>query len=125
MLGSFLLYVPYFFLGNEFDTMTKLVNTSFYEGALYIFIKEHARLSSVVKLLTRYILFSGQRYSSCLLSSTCMGYGANIISKWETMKEGLQFDNVGKQTSDLDLFTFGDVMLMMFVDIILYSLLTW
>ena len=41
------------------------------------------------------------------------------------MKEGLQFDNVGKQTSDLDLFTFGDVMLMMFVDIVLYSLLTW
>ena len=27
MLGSFLLYVPYFFLGNEFDTMTKLVTS--------------------------------------------------------------------------------------------------
>eukprot|EP00116_Pleurobrachia_bachei_P004852 sb/3465114/ len=73
----------------------------------------------------RYYIHSGQRYSSCLLSSTCMGYGANIISKWETMKEGLQFDNVGKQTSDLDLFTFGDVMLMIFVDIVVYSLLTW
>eukprot|EP00116_Pleurobrachia_bachei_P001376 sb/3461638/ len=87
---------------------------------LYIFLLEYA-----ISIMCFCFFLSGQRYSSCLLSSTCMGYGANIISKWETMKEGLQFDNVGKQTSDLDLFTFGDVMLMIFVDIVVYSLLTW
>ena len=62
---------------------------------------------------------------SCLLSSTCMGYGANIISKWETMEEGLQFSNVATQTSDLDTFTMADVMIMLFVDIVIYSLMTW
>ncbi|XP_063678644.1 phospholipid-transporting ATPase ABCA3-like isoform X4 [Bolinopsis microptera] len=90
MLGYFLLYVPYFFLGNEFDNMS-----------------------------------DNARYMSCLLSSTCMGYGANIISKWETMEEGLQFSNVATQTSDLDTFTMADVMIMLFVDIIIYSLMTW
>ena len=54
-----------------------------------------------------------------------MGYGANIISKWETMEEGLQFSNVGKQTSDLDTFTMADVMYMMLIDIVIYSLMTW
>lgn len=54
-----------------------------------------------------------------------MGYGANIISKWETMEEGLQFSNVLTQTSDLDTFTMGDVMYMMLIDIIIYSLMTW
>ena len=54
-----------------------------------------------------------------------MGYGANIISKWETMEEGLQFHNVADQTSDLDTFTMADVMYMLLVDIIIYSLMTW
>ena len=54
-----------------------------------------------------------------------MGYGANIISKWETMEEGLQFSNVAKQTSDLDTFTMADVMYMMLIDIVIYSLMTW
>ncbi|KAL5263173.1 hypothetical protein ACHWQZ_G008548 [Mnemiopsis leidyi] len=90
MLGYFLLYVPYFFLGNEFDNLSN--------QSLYL---------------------------SCLLSSTCMGYGANIISKWETMEEGLQFSNVATQTSDLDSFTMADVMYMMLIDIVIYSLLTW
>ena len=69
--------------------------------------------------------FSQWLYLSCLLSSTCMGYGANIISKWETMEEGLQFSNVASQTSDLDSFTMADVMYMMLIDIVIYSLLTW
>ena len=54
-----------------------------------------------------------------------MGYGANIISKWETMEEGLQFGNVALQTSDLDTFTMADVMYMLLVDIVIYSLMTW
>ena len=41
------------------------------------------------------------------------------------MGEGLQFNNIATQTSDLDSFTMADVMLMMLVDIIIYSLLTW
>eukprot|EP00047_Mylnosiga_fluctuans_P017548 m.62444 g.62444 ORF g.62444 m.62444 type:complete len:913 (+) comp7137_c2_seq4:3-2741(+) len=79
-------------------------------------------------------LFIGPRYDTmgmgakqgvCILSTTCMSMGANIISTMEAQGAGVQWANISEPPSIDDNFAFGNVIGMLFFDIFFYSLLTW
>eukprot|EP00054_Salpingoeca_dolichothecata_P030926 m.256674 g.256674 ORF g.256674 m.256674 type:complete len:1715 (+) comp26744_c0_seq8:78-5222(+) len=66
-----------------------------------------------------------QKQVSCLLSTTGMALGANLIAFYEARGDGVQWDNIGKAASVDDDFSFGAVMGMLIFDIILYMALAW
>lgn len=70
------------------------------------------------------ILSNGQKTASCLISTTCMSIGANVIGLGEASGEGVKWSNMYKPISVDDSFTFATVLHMLLVDIVLYGGLT-
>ncbi|XP_066910613.1 phospholipid-transporting ATPase ABCA3-like [Clytia hemisphaerica] len=54
-----------------------------------------------------------------------MAYGSYLIGQWEGEGSGVQWSNISSGVSVDDPFTFGDVLLMMVVDCLVYGVLTW
>eukprot|EP00045_Choanoeca_perplexa_P016896 m.234753 g.234753 ORF g.234753 m.234753 type:complete len:1739 (-) comp17391_c0_seq2:66-5282(-) len=61
----------------------------------------------------------------CMISTTGMALGANLLSQFEARGDGVQWSTVSKPVSVDDSFTFGTVIFMFWVDTALYLLLTW
>jgi ABC-type multidrug transport system fused ATPase/permease subunit len=68
----------------------------------------------------------------CLMSSTGMGIGAALISKWELIDEGAQWSNVATRppvtnsgAAPQDNFSLAHVMMMLLIDTVLYQVLAW
>ena len=65
------------------------------------------------------------RIAACLDFNVAMAYGSFLIGQWEGEGSGVQWSNLSKGVSIDDPFSFGDVLLMMFIDCIVYGILTW
>lgn len=61
--------------------------------------------------------------AACLLSTTCMAIGANVIGEQEGAGAGATWANLYDPISADDSFTFATVLSMLFVDTILYGLI--
>lgn len=70
-------------------------------------------------------LGSSEKHASCLLSPTCVGIGAQILSRFEAKGVGLKFDNLSSAPSDVDSFSMATVFGMLILDTVLYLVLTW
>ena len=66
-----------------------------------------------------------QLLASCLLSPTCVGIGAHILSILESDGTGLTTSTVSKPPTDESDFAMQDVYGMLAFDTILYMLLAW
>lgn len=64
------------------------------------------------------------KFASCLLPTTCMGIGANILSQFESSGAGLQLSELNVSPSN-DGFSMASVFGMLVVDLLLYLLLAW
>ncbi|CAN0116974.1 unnamed protein product, partial [Discosporangium mesarthrocarpum] len=65
---------------------------------------------------------AADRRAACLLPPTCLALGTVSFSEFEDSGEGVTAATAGQSESG---FTFNDVIGMLFLDIILYSLLGW
>jgi len=65
------------------------------------------------------------KIAGCLDFNVAMAYGSFLIGQWEGEGSGVQWSNLNKGVSIDDPFSFGDVLLMMFFDCIIYGILTW
>ena len=61
----------------------------------------------------------------CLLSPTCVAIGANIIANFEQQGIGLTSSTASLQPKEGDSLTFQRVLGLLFLDSIIYSLITW
>ena len=60
---------------------------------------------------------------SCLFSNTAMAYASQLMSMFEGASEGIQWHNINRGVSPDDDFTFGDVLVMLTIDAVIYLLL--
>nr|QST14977.1 ABCA3 protein [Diaphanosoma celebensis] len=60
---------------------------------------------------------------SCLFSNTAMAYASQLMSMFEGTSEGIQWRNLNRGVSPDDDFTFGDVLVMLTIDAVIYLLL--
>ncbi|CAM9263174.1 unnamed protein product [Hapterophycus canaliculatus] len=65
---------------------------------------------------------ASSRRWACLLPPTCLALGTLAFAEFEDSGEGVTSDTAGQSENG---FTFNDVLLMYFVDIIIYSILAW
>ena len=61
----------------------------------------------------------------CLSSNIAFGFGCSYISRYETQKIGLQWDNIGRSQYAYDMLNARKCMLMLLVDAVIYLLATW
>ena len=62
----------------------------------------------------------GQQLLLCLLAPTAFAQGINLIATYEKNEEALDF---GSMYDDVDNFTFGSTLLMLLIDIVVYTVL--
>jgi ATP-binding cassette subfamily A (ABC1) protein 3 len=70
------------------------------------------------------LMSNGEKTAACLISTTAMSIGSNVIGIQEGLGEGVRWDNMYDPISVDDTFTFATVLHMLLVDILLYGLLT-
>ena len=70
-------------------------------------------------------LSRGSRIAASLDFNVGMALGSFLIGQWEGEGSGAQWSNLGKGVSVDDPFSLGDVFLMLFIDCIVYGILTW
>eukprot|EP00039_Didymoeca_costata_P015168 m.253797 g.253797 ORF g.253797 m.253797 type:complete len:1742 (+) comp16164_c2_seq1:146-5371(+) len=70
------------------------------------------------------LLGVSDKLGACLLSTTCMCIGANVIGQFEGSGEGIRWETINQAVSSDDPFTFSYVLLMLIVDAVLYAILT-
>lgn len=70
-------------------------------------------------------LHRGTKVGVCLLPNTCVGFGTRVLANLETRNIGLTFSNFASPVSLDDQFHMGWVVLMLFIDTILYMTLYW
>ena len=61
----------------------------------------------------------------CFLPNTCVGLGAKVLSNLEIRNDGLTFSNFASPLSLDDEFNMGWVVLMLFIDTVLFMTLYW
>ncbi|KAM9057549.1 phospholipid-transporting ATPase ABCA3 isoform 3-T10 [Megaptera novaeangliae] len=66
-----------------------------------------------------------QKLFSCLLSNVAMAMGAQLIGKFEAKGTGVQWRDLLSPVNVDDDFSFGQVLGMLLLDSVLYSLVTW
>ncbi|XP_008843584.1 ATP-binding cassette sub-family A member 3 isoform X3 [Nannospalax galili] len=66
-----------------------------------------------------------QKLLSCLLSNVAMAMGAQLIGKFEAKGTGIQWRDLLNPVNVDDDFCFGQVLGMLLLDSVLYSLVTW
>ena len=66
-----------------------------------------------------------EKISLCLLSNTGLAFGSMLIAMWEGNSVGIQWSNISLTASPDDSLTLLDILIMFFVDSILYLLLTF
>ena len=71
------------------------------------------------------LYYSGTKVGVCLLPNTCVGFGTRVLAILEMRNEGLLFSNFASPLSLDDQFSMGWVVLMLFIDTILYMTLYW
>eukprot|EP00038_Savillea_parva_P008022 m.174117 g.174117 ORF g.174117 m.174117 type:complete len:1815 (+) comp13791_c0_seq1:54-5498(+) len=69
------------------------------------------------------LLSTSDKGAACLLSTTCMSIGANVIGALEGAGTGVTWANMYDPVSADDPFTFATVLSMLFVDTLLYGLI--
>ena len=62
-----------------------------------------------------------QKNVFCLLATPCMMHSLNILTIYENAMIGIQWDNIN---DDISQFSFRNVLIMLFMDCIVYTLLT-
>ncbi|KAI9562460.1 hypothetical protein GHT06_009893 [Daphnia sinensis] len=60
---------------------------------------------------------------SCLFSNTAMAFASQLMSMFEGSSEGIQWQNINRGVSPDDDFTFGDVLVMLAIDAVIYLVL--
>ncbi|XP_069124776.1 phospholipid-transporting ATPase ABCA3-like [Argopecten irradians] len=74
----------------------------------------------------RYNTFTwGQKIAACVVSNIAMAYGGAVIGMFEGTGTGVQWDNFTKGASVDDDFAMSHIMIMLVVDTVVYSLITW
>jgi ABC-type multidrug transport system ATPase subunit len=78
------------------------------------------------------VLTLNAKNAFCLLSSTGMGIGSGLLAKWELLEIGVQWSNLFQAppitysgAEPKDNFSLGSVMLMFYIDTIVYQVLAW
>ncbi|KAK3753339.1 hypothetical protein QZH41_015277 [Actinostola sp. cb2023] len=61
----------------------------------------------------------------CLLPNSAIGIGATLLSRLESLKIGLTFDNLNEPSSPDDTFTMAWVMGMMLISSVVFMIFTW
>ena len=90
-------------------------------NASFVIVKNHTILYGVFSPP----LSSGTKIGVCLLPNTCVALGTKVLSVLEIRNEGLLFSNFAEPLSLDDEFHMGWVILMLFIDTILYMSLYW
>eukprot|EP00051_Salpingoeca_urceolata_P022285 m.359766 g.359766 ORF g.359766 m.359766 type:complete len:1971 (+) comp19951_c3_seq13:616-6528(+) len=70
-------------------------------------------------------LGDAEKHSACLLSPTCVGIGAQILSRFEANGLGLSMSTLSRSPTEKDSFSMATVFGMLILDTILYLVLTW
>ena len=84
-------------------------------GISYIFLKT----------FLVFITNSSTKTAASLLHNTCFGIGVQLLSRFESMQVGLQWDNIRKSPSVDDVYTMSTVFGMFICDTVIYFLITW
>ncbi len=63
--------------------------------------------------------------ATSLISNMCIGYTVQILTVLEVQGDGLQFSNIATPLSTEDHISIGWMLLMMFLDTVLYMSLYW
>ncbi|XP_061178877.1 phospholipid-transporting ATPase ABCA3-like [Saccostrea echinata] len=111
--------VSYCFL---FSTFFNKANTASYFAGFFFFatIIPNFALDSKYENMTR-----SQKMALCLINNMAMAFGFTSASEYEVRGNGVQWNTFTKPpTVDGD-FTFGDAVLMLWVDSAIYLLITW
>ena len=61
----------------------------------------------------------------CLLTNTCMGLGMFLVSEWEARQQGLTMDTLLEPLTIEDDLHMGLVLVMLFVDTVLFMIVAW
>ena len=70
-------------------------------------------------------LSKGSRIAASLDFNVAMALGSFLIGQWEGEGSGAQWSNLNQGVSVDDPFSLGQVFLMLFIDCIVYGILTW
>ena len=68
---------------------------------------------------------SGVKVGTCLISNTCVGFGTTVLSLLELRQDGLLFSNFATPLTLDDGLHMGWIILMLFIDTVIYMLLYW
>ncbi|XP_054158739.1 phospholipid-transporting ATPase ABCA3-like [Oppia nitens] len=66
-----------------------------------------------------------QKLASCLSCNTALAMGSMIIAMWEGNSVGIQWSNLNETASPDDTLTVGYVLVMFYVDTVIYLVMTW
>ncbi|XP_052680751.1 phospholipid-transporting ATPase ABCA3-like [Crassostrea angulata] len=105
-----------------FSSFFNKANTASYFCAFVYFITVTPHFG----LITKYAdLTKSQRMALCLLNNMAMATGFSSITEYEAIGKGVQWNTFTKPPTVDGTFTFGDAILMLWIDSAIYFLLTW
>ncbi|XP_062574514.1 phospholipid-transporting ATPase ABCA3-like, partial [Saccostrea cucullata] len=111
--------VSYCFL---FSTFFNKANTASYFAGFFFFatIIPNFALDSKYEDMTR-----SQKMAICLINNMAMAFGFTSVSEYEVTGKGVKWNTFTKPPTVDGNFSFGDAILMLWVDSAIYLLITW